>query len=151
MADMHGNSYSSMDNAWKLPIYIRKDSLPPKTDAYTVGVALEEVVGKFQVDTIQLIRSVYRIYLYGDGSNEKACEKGISINNVHVDVYASNPFLPGSQIKDNDGKTIPLVRLLIKDLYKSVSNTNLLKMQKEKFGITTQQNCILQMIANHDR
>ncbi len=148
---MHGNSYSSMDNAWKLPIYIRKDSLPPKTDAYTVGVALEAVVGKFQVDTIQLIRSVYRIYLYGDGSNEKACEKGISINNIHVDVYASNPFLPGSQIKDKDGVSIPLVRLLIKDLYKSVSNTNLLKMLKEKFGITITGEMRYSFVRNHRR
>ncbi len=136
MANLHGNKYS--DSVWKTPCFIRKDTLPPNCDAYTVGTALEDVVGRFSVDTIQLIRNVYRIYLYGDDAKAKACEQGIEIGNIHIDVYASNPFLPGAQMKDSNGISIPLVRLLIKDLFKSVSNANLERMLLEKFGIKIQ-------------
>ncbi len=59
------------------------------------------------MDTIQLIRNVYMIYLYSEDAKIMACEKGIELNNIHVDVYASNPFLPGSQLKDANGISIP--------------------------------------------
>ena len=151
MADILGLSYLDKDSSWKRPCFIRKDSLPANTDVYAVGLAIEDIVGKFHLDTIQLIRNVYRIYLYGDGANEKLCSKGISIKNVHIDVHTTNPFLPGSQLKDSNGVSIPLVRLLIKDLYKSVSNANLIKMLEQKFGVKITGDIRYSFIRNYKR
>ncbi len=131
--DMNGTSYSQSESPWKTPAFIKLSDLPDKMDPYQVCMAIEDSIGKYNLDTVQMVRNTYRIYLLNNTAKAQLCAKGITIDNKSVSVFNNNPFVSG--FNEITGAEIPVIRLLIKDLYRSVANGPLEHLLTQKFGL----------------
>ncbi len=134
--DIIGGSYLNKDSPFKTPAFIEIKDLPEGTDGYSVCTAIENSAGVYNIDCMQRVGNTYQIYLLSNGSKSDLCKKGITINNTVIPVYADNPFVttfrgePGKK-----GERKEMIRILIKDLYRSVASEVLEQMLTHKFGL----------------
>ncbi len=131
--DINGTSYLNKDSPFKTPAFINIKDIPEGTDGFTVCTAIEESAGQYNIDCMQRVGSTYRIYLLSNGSKSELCKKGISINNTQIPVYADNPFT--TIMRGAPGQRKEMIRILIKDLYRSVASEVLEQMLVTKFGL----------------
>ncbi len=131
--DIIGSTYLDKDSPFKTPAFIDAKDIPEGVDGYSICTAIEESAGQYNIDTMQRVGNTYRIYLLSNGSKSKLCSKGISINNTTIPVYAENPFT--TVFKSAPGQKKQSIRILIKDLYRSVASEVVEQMLVHKFGL----------------
>ncbi len=89
------------------------------------------------------------------------CERGLTINNRKINVYDVNPHRSGSTQYEDGKEEVKMVKLTIRDLYKSVSMADTKHMLCDvyklelasdiRFGIYREENGELSYMMNYDR
>ncbi len=134
--DIAGTSYSEKDSPFKTPAFIDATDIPKDVDGFTICTAIEQSAGQYNIETMQKVGNTYRIYLLSNGSKSELCKKGISINNINIPVYADNPFTTVFRgTTTGSGPKKQSIRILIKDLYRSVASEVVEQMLTHKFGL----------------
>ena len=90
------------------------------------------------VRTVQCARNLWRIYFNTNQSKVDFITHGLNLDNKHIRAYNSNPFATGairSGVRSEDIDKVCVIRVLIKELYESVSNEQVEHMMKNIFGI----------------
>ncbi len=131
------------DQPWNTPAFILDDDLEKRTSGFSLCCAIEHVIGEYNLESLQCVRGVWRAYCLKTEDKIKLCEQGIEIGGRKVSVYSQNPYLMRKP-SAYQGKYTPKffneprkeqTRVLIKDLYRSVSNSQVKYMFLHKFGI----------------
>ena len=114
-----------------------------KIDGYKLGMKINESlsdgngkVGAF-VDGIQEVRSLWRIYMFTYKDKVDLCNEGLTIGNRHIKVFMSNPFATGAISTGVDNiENVRMVKLIIRDLYKSVAMKDVTHMLTDVYKVT---------------
>ena len=135
-----GNSNFSASSATEsnvTPAYIYKSDTAD-LDGYDIGLKIMSIVGEGLVRTVQNVKNLWRIYFNTHQSKVDFITQGIDINNKKIRVYNSNPFATGairSGVSPHEIDKIRMVKVLVKDLYESVHNDQVVHLFENVFKV----------------
>ena len=75
------------------PLYFKAKDIPGKTTVFEVCREAERVAGTGEVEGAQCIKGLWRLYLNSDQARTTLLIDGMSLKEVTVDLYSTNPFL----------------------------------------------------------
>ncbi len=113
------------------PAFIRMEEIG-KIDGYSLGQAIMKTIGS-NLDTVQPVRNLWRIYTTSQSKKIELVSKGLTLDGKWIKIYDSNPYI--TSVIDSIGNEVSLVRVLIKDLLKSVANEQVQEMFETKFKV----------------
>ncbi len=106
------------------PVFFRNSSVimdeteEPRLKHYEVIEAVSRVVRTDRIDTVQIVRGLWRVYMKSRESRATLIARGIDIRNLHVQLYDTNPY----RTKSTDPSEV-IERLTFKDLPRSVDDS----------------------------
>ncbi len=114
------------------PLYIKNRDLRSdsgeRTETYDICKAVSDIGGTRNVDGVQLIKGLWKIYLRTIASRIEVLSKGISVNGIAITVFDSNPFV---RVFDNQH----VEKITIKDLPLSMDNEKIKDFLKSQEGL----------------
>ncbi len=131
--DMNGTSYLNKDSPYKTPAFIKASDFSSDIQPYEIIQAIEDVVGKYHLDTLQIVKDVWRVYLLSTQAKDDLVKNGIMLREKVIDVHSYNPSI--HTITSSTGVTVKLIRIMIKDLYMSVSASQIKHMLCERYKL----------------
>ena len=139
------NENQNKSEPWKTPAFIKNSDLDSKISGYTLCVAIEKVIGEYQLESLQLVGGVWRAYLLKTELKAVLTTQGIELDGKKITVHSSNPMF----VRNNQGfkpngynpdffarrEYKKKVKVLIKGVLRSVANSQIRYMFKSQFGI----------------
>ncbi len=119
------------------PAFILCDDIG-EIDGYVLSQKIMQQIGNGFVDCVQQVRNLWRIYLTTKESKIDLVTQGVSIDGKAIKVHNQNPFVTGAIHNITSGmsiESVDMVRVLIKDLYKSVSTGDIEPMLTDVYGV----------------
>ncbi len=148
------------DSGDVMPAFIIAQDIGARFNGFKLGEIINDKLQGKLVEGIQEVRGLFRIYLFSDKAKTDLCEMGVTLNGRWVKVYSQNPWATGAGYNPKQ-EQIEMVRLTIKDLYKSVSNKDVVHMltkvykielaSEVKFSHYREENGELSYMKNFDR
>ncbi len=147
MADSQdiNNGNQSKNEPWKTPAFIKNSDLNSKISGYAICVAIEKVIGEYQLESLQLVGGVWRAYLLKTELKAVLTSQGIELDGKKITVHSYNPlFVKNNQGYNPNGYNTDFfarkehkrkVKVLIKGVLRSVANSQIRYMFKSQFGI----------------
>ena len=77
--DMNGTSYLNKDSPYKTPAFIKASDLDNDIQPFEIIKAIEDIVGKYHLDTLQIVKDVWRVYLLSAQAKDDLVKSGIII------------------------------------------------------------------------
>ncbi len=143
---------------WKTPAFIRNSDLDSKISGYKICMAIEKVIGEYQLESLQLVNGVWRAYLLKTELKVILTSQGIELDGKKITVHAQNPmflrnnqgYQPKGYDPDNFARKYQKrkVKVTIKDVLRSVANSQIRLMFKNSFGIEITDDSHI-MMANY--
>ncbi len=144
-----------------MPAFIKTYELGMKIDGYQLGCLINDEFGMRVCEGTQEVRGLFRVYMLRPEWKAELCERGLTINNRKITVYDVNPHRSGSTQYETGQEEVKMVKLTIRDLYKSVSmkdtehmlcNVYKLELASDiRFGNYREENGELSYMMNYDR
>ncbi len=136
-----GNN-SSKNGVGKLPVspkspaYIRESDIG-QINGYTLGQKVMEQLGSRDVKCVQKVKNLWRIYITNDTAKLMLTMQGFNLDGKIIKVFPTNPHRTGAlrAIAEGADDNIEMIRILIKDLYTSVSDKDILHMLEDVYGV----------------
>ncbi len=144
---------------FKSPGFILEKDIEPRVNGFTILCAVEKVIGEDQLESLQNVRGVWRLYPMDSAQKVELCRQGIEINGKKVKIHSQNPFYTNTNTGSSSTynprgfvkQTRPdTTRLLIKDVYRSVSNTQIKSMLENKYKVRVHSNIMYSYVRNDD-
>ncbi len=130
------------NEAFKSPGFILAKDIDSKTNGFNIMIAVEKVIGEENLESIQNVRGVWRLYPNTIQMKIDLCKQGIELNGKKVKVHSQNPFYTNT---NSDAKFNPrefvrstrpdTTRVLIKDVYRSVANSQIKYMLENQYNV----------------
>ncbi len=127
---------------FKSPGFILAKDIDSKVSGFDIMLAVEKVIGEEQLESLQNVRGVWRLYPNNVSMKIDLCRQGVEINGKKIKVHSQNPFLtninsdskfnPIGFVKSNRPST---TRVLIKDVYRSVANSQIKYMLENQYNV----------------
>ncbi len=131
--DMNGTSYLNKDSPYKTPAFIKASDFSSDIKPYEIIKAIEDVVGKYHLDTLQIVKDIWRVYLLSTQAKDELVKNGIMLRGKVIDVHEYNPSI--HTITSSTGVTVKLIRIMIKDLYMSVAASQVKHMLCDRYKL----------------
>ncbi len=126
-----------------------------KVETYDICKAVSSIVGTRNVDGIQLVKGLWKVYVKTITSRMELLSKGIMVNGIAVTLFDSNPFV---REYDNNEQ---VEKITIKDLPLSLDNDKIKDFLKSheglvlksgiKYGMVRDDNGAWSQFKNGDR
>ncbi len=109
------------------PLFIKSTDIGSPITGYNLGTMInEQFFEQYQdkvIEGIQEVRSLWRLYPTSEAAKTMVCEQGLKYSNRTIKCYIQNPYVTGLIASgiDKGYEEKPMVKVTVKDLYKSVS------------------------------
>ncbi len=115
------------------PLYIKnrdlKTSSGERVETYDICKSLSNIVGTRNVDGVQLVRGLWKVYVKTLASRMELLSKGISVNGISVTMFDTNPF-----VREFDNQE-QVEKITIKDLPLSLDNDKIKEFLNSHEGL----------------
>ncbi len=120
----------------KSPAYIRESDIG-QINGYVLGQKVMNQIGSRDVKCVQKVKNLWRIYITNDVAKLQLTMQGLNLDGKIIKVYSTNPHRTGAlrAIAEGADDNIEMIRILIKDLYTSVSDKDILHMLEDVYGV----------------
>ncbi len=116
----------------RTPAFIKAEDIDKHISGYDLCKIITGQLGN-QLDTLQPVKNLWRVYMKNDQAKIDLVTQGLGVMGKSVKVYHSNPYI--YKHMDDRGEQVRLIKVLIKDLYLSVANSEVEFMLIDKFGL----------------
>ncbi len=130
------NANGTLPVSPKSPAYIREQDIG-QINGYILGQKVRDQLNTRDVKCVQKVKNLWRIYISNDVAKLQLTMQGLNLDGKIIKVYATNPHRTGAlrAIAEGADDNIEMIRVIIKDLYTSVSEKDILHMLQDVYGV----------------
>ena len=134
--ERNSNGTKNLPLTPRSPAYIRESDIG-QINGYILGQKVIEQIGSRDVKCVQKVKNLWRIYITNDVAKLSLTMQGLNLDGKVIKVYPTNPHRTGAlrAIAEGADDNIEMVRLVIKDLYTSVSDKDIIHMLTDVYGV----------------
>ncbi len=122
-------------------------------DGYTLCLLINDQMQGKVTEGVQEVRGLWRVYMNTLPDKINLCNEGLTFRNYKVKVHMSNPFSTGAINAgiDIDNSDIQMVKLTIKDLFKSVAHSEVVNMLEQRYKLKLATEVKYANYRDHDK